>query len=320
MALFLYPMERESYDSLLIRSAHLYQMKWMEFIDHLDCNLRYYSCFTDYIAFTFAVSRLLENYKTFDELLKGHTLYNLTSYFFNDDYKHKFYESLVSDTIQTNKSTKQRLLFRTGIWTSWQNRHINSRRFCPKCILEQKQKYGTTWQRIEWIIFGLELCPKHRCRLVYADPEKYFLTFDELTEYPRTIIDYSNKKPEFFMENVMAIVNGEVPPVDSGIIFNYIVERLKDLKLIEGYKTDKNQYTLATIKNYLLKILLCDYWGEEFIRLFFEDSYSIYSITRNLRSEVSFQSIYLSRWFYSLITILALSQGKNIKEIIQEIK
>lgn len=324
MALFLYPLERESYYSLLRRTIYVYQMKLREFLGLFDYKSKGFSPFVDYVNHTLEISKKLENHIGFDELLTRHTLYNLTSHFFNDDYKHKFYEGLVSNTINTDLSLRFRLLYRNTVNIMWPKALILKNRFCPQCVLEQKQNYGTTWLRIEWAIPGLELCPKCKSRLVYPDLINYDLICDELTESPCKDVNYANKKPVFFMENVMAILNKEVTAVDSNLVFDYMLERLIENDVTDcryKEKTIKAQFKIVPINRELLRDILYDFWGQEFIGMHYRSGdWKDVGIPYELMNGENIQSTYLSRWFYALVTLLALSPGKNIRQIIQEIK
>jgi len=326
MALFLYPMERETYYSLLMRWMQLYHLEWKEFIELINHKRRYLSNFVDNIDFACLISDKLDNYVALNDFLTEHSLYNLETYFINGHYKKILNHIFRSYELSNNRGCRKYISDRITVNTNLGYNSILGKKFCPKCMLEQTQKYGISWQRIEWIITGLELCPLHKFRLVYADTEEYHLPLDELSKYPRNDIDYSNKKPEFFMENVMTILNREVPAISTELIFKYMLERLKYYKIIEGfnfrYINNFRQLVTLNLKQEILANLLCEFWGEGFIRLHFKHPYDRNKIRlpASLGNGPIFQSTFLSKCFYSLVILLALSPGKNIRQIIEEIQ
>ncbi len=117
MALFFYPMERETYHSLLMRWMQLYHLDWMEFAELIDNERRYLSKFVDHIDFACLISDKLEERVSFTDIVREHSLYNLETYFFNDYYKEIFKCNLESDELSINYAYKMRFYHRINIDT-----------------------------------------------------------------------------------------------------------------------------------------------------------------------------------------------------------
>ena len=90
--------------------------------------------------------------------------------------------------------------------SSFGGRFFEDKVICPKCLKKQIQNHGTYWRRIEWSMYGMDICPKHGCRML-LDNSFRSLKSVEISLHEKKYIEKKKKKTELWVENISLLIN-----------------------------------------------------------------------------------------------------------------
>ncbi len=320
--MFLYPMEGESYDSLTRRWKELYQLNDRDWNKFFFNDIKKLNFVYDHFDWTYKIHELIDNKITVKELIEQHTLFKLHTCFFTKNRKYrlsKIYSGrrikLLKNAISTNYITlKSKLVPHETHGEIWKNC------FCPECVKEQYDSTGIIWHRVEWMIPGIEMCLVHKCRLVCTNPNKYVSSYNDLKRYQYYELNYGNKKPFLFSNSACCLLKNRKHAIDILALFKMLIWEFNKLKVTDQKIKHLNKSgCIVNLNTKLLINILYDFWGKEFVDLFYRRSYL------DSRAYIN-DSLYISResgsnlitcWIQMMMLLLAIFPNQSMEGILK---
>lgn len=114
------------------------------------------------------VKNNIEQIISINDLLKHHTMFYVYTGYCSDGYANKFLDNLKENNYKTELGIKR---------PRTENRQL---RYCPLCVIEDREKYGESyWHNIHQIR-GMPICPIHNCNL--HDSEIRYIGYGRVVE------------------------------------------------------------------------------------------------------------------------------------------
>ena len=186
-----------------------------------------------------------------EKLIEKHTMFPAYSRFIPLERRRKAFKALV----QTEGNYMNLLYIPTG------KQNMKYLRWCPECVIHDRDKYGETyWHRLHQIA-GMDICPVHHCRLqqssVYTgkDTPALISAEQEILEHNNTSEDVSEVEIRLsdYMAEVFMRPIDLVNEINCGLFLNTQIDEnkyyhsnsvMRKLELFyEDYKTYYSEYT-----------------------------------------------------------------------------
>ena len=108
--------------------------------------------------FTDDFQNVLLKHIPIEQLIAEHTMFQSYAIFLPYEERREVFNSLVK------MNGKYRQIH--GMHSSG---NLNNLRYCPLCVKEDREHYGETYWHRQWQIYGVDVCPKHKCYLENTD-------------------------------------------------------------------------------------------------------------------------------------------------------
>ena len=320
MAMLPKPMERESIYSLISRTCDLYRITGKDFAQYFldkpslflnECSqLRFAKTIYDIIY-----KQDSDTLSSFDIFLNNHSDFKYVTSFYTQKQRIEIFEHLAQPIPEIQRKYIARL-------SSFGGRFFEDKVICPKCLKKQIQNHGIYWRRIEWSMYGMDICPKHGCRML-LDNSFRSLKSVEISLQEKKYVEQKNKKTELWVENISLLINKKCPEISPIQVVSYLKEQFGRKMLSTEYITAYNETSRRVEKKGFLLVNkedlidnLSDFWGDDFIR-----HLTFFRHQRSLNRYYAVDSVpsLLSNWVYLTLILLFIEPKKNIIEIMKDI-
>lgn len=110
--------------------------------------------------FTKETFNMITSNTTIEEIVENHTMFPYYGRFLNQDRRERAFNSLVS------MGGNYRYLLAIPKSKDGTGRYL---RYCPLCVIDDREQYGETYWHRHHQITGVNICPKHKCYLISSD-------------------------------------------------------------------------------------------------------------------------------------------------------
>lgn len=110
--------------------------------------------------FTKETFNMITSNTTIEKIVENHTMFPYYGRFLNQDRRERAFNSLVS------MGGNYRYLLAIPKSKDGTGRYL---RYCPLCVIDDREQYGETYWHRHHQITGVNICPKHKCYLISSD-------------------------------------------------------------------------------------------------------------------------------------------------------
>ena len=165
---------------------------------------------------------------TVDKLIKEHTLYRVFSSFLSEEKALLIYSGMKSSE-KFNVYAKLGLI---GTKIEMQNNLL----YCPKCLEEDKKRYGESYWRVLHQVPGVFYCNKHKIALMKSnicsnDSRVDFICADDIHSSSSVLAVSDDSFIELnleYIEMIKCLLKNDISKKEEGFFFKVYIDKLRD--------------------------------------------------------------------------------------------